>query len=87
MSLLREWQRLRDEEASIIDSGHEFDSKPVQTVNRRIIATERMIFAEPTTDMADLAAKLCVATGLGDWDLEGKEFLWDEARTLIGRIM
>lgn len=85
MRLFEEWKDRRREEMAVYDlypPGEDVEEFNVLT--DRVKEVEERMFAEPATGLADMAIKLCVSNGFGDWDMNYHQKLWAEARALTG---
>lgn len=80
-AMFREWQVTM---ADLEQEDGDTPSPEWRAVSDHLNAIEARMFAEPVTGWADMAMKLCIATGFGVWDMNQEAELWAEARALVG---
>lgn len=84
MRLFKEWMSRWSDEATAYKMYPEDGAPELVAAIDRVREVEGRIFAEPATCLADMAIKLCVANGFGEWDMIYSDRLWPEARALVG---
>lgn len=84
MEMFRQWQQLSAEHERLVAANPtDEETEEEKAVFGRMLELEGRIFAEPATDMADWAHKVCVANGFGEWAFLHETELWAEARNII----